>query len=525
MMVTKATHMIHGGLHLDEQKAPACDYPIRNADIADQFTLPLNMHAGVDAIPVVTVGQHVSRGQLVASADGNLSANIHSPVNGIVSAIEPRPMSSRSGFAEMAIVIDGKDSAWPVTDTRKWVTALSETPQAIYQAIQQAGIVGLGGAGFPTAVKVAASNEAKTLLVNGAECEPYICCDDRTMRDFAEEVIAGSFLLAKAANCDFIEIGTEDNKPEAISSMEQVINELPEHMQKRIKIIVCPTRYPMGGERQLLEAITGKQVPSSTYPAELGYLVQNIGTVLAVFNMMCRDEPLISRMVTITGKAVTNPGVYEVLLGTPIKQVLQQAGLDDSILFKVIHGGPMMGYPVQEVSAPVTKITNCLIAATAEELPPLPEEEPCVRCGKCTEVCPASLLPQQLYWFSKSEEFDKAESHKIHDCIECGLCSFVCPSHIPLVDYYRFAKSEIRRQNEARIKSDRSKIKFDARNERLKQEQLEKARIKAEKAKQRAANKEANMDANRAKQDAVAAALARVKAKKDAVDGSEGTDK
>ena len=524
MTVAKTTHMIHGGLHLDEQKAPACDYPIRNADIADIFTLPLNMHAGMDAIPSVTVGQEVARGQIIASADGSLSANIHSPVNGVVKAIEPRPMSSRSGMAEMAIVIQGRDSVWPVTESRSWITALSETPQAIYEAIQQAGIVGLGGAGYPTAVKVAASHEAKKLLLNGAECEPYICCDDRTMRDFAEQVIAGSFLIAKAANCDLIEIGTEDNKPEAISAMEQVINELPEHMQKRIQIFVCPTRYPMGGERQLLEAITGKQVPSSTYPAELGYLVQNIGTALAVYNIMCHNEPLISRMVTITGKAVANPGVYQVLLGTPIGHALSQAGLDDTQLYKVIHGGPMMGYPVQDLTTPVTKITNCLIAATAEELPPLPEEESCVRCGKCTEVCPASLLPQQLYWFSKSEEFEKAEAHKIHDCIECGLCSYVCPSHIPLVDYYRFAKSEIRQQTEARIKSDRSKVKFDARNERLEQERLEKERIKAEKAKQRAANKAANPEAKKANQDAVAAALARVKAKKDAAAENKEAD-
>ncbi len=510
MTVVNAAHKIHGGLHLVEHKAPACDVPIRTAEIAEEFIVPLNMHAGLDAIAEVNVGQQVRQGQILAHGNGTMSANIHSPVEGIVKAIEARPMSSRSGLAEMAIVIQATNRNWPRNSSRKWLTALSEPPQTISDAIERGGIVGLGGAAFPTAVKLAASKPAKTLLINGAECEPYICCDDRTMRDYAEEVIAGSFLLAKAANCDLIEIGTEDNKPEAINMLSQIIRDLPEHMQKRIKIIVCPTKYPMGGEKQLLEAITGRQVPESTYPAELGYLVQNVGTALAVYNMMCRDEPLISRMVTVTGEAIANPGVYEVLLGTPIKQLLAQAGVDDSKLYQVIHGGPMMGYPLLDLNSPVTKTTNCLIAATLDEIPPLPHEEPCVRCGKCTEVCPASLLPQQLYWFAKSEEFEKAESHKIHDCIECGLCSYVCPSYIPLVDYYRFAKSEIKQQAQARIKSDRSKVKFDARNERLEQERLEKERIKAEKAKQRAANKEANKD----KSDAVAAALARVKLKK-----------
>ena len=507
---TTTSHNIHGGLHLDEKKAPACDVPIKEGEIPKTVTLPLNMHAGVDAIPVVEVGQNVYRGQIIAEAEGQVSANIHSPANGTIIAIEPRSMSSRSGLPELSIVIQTNGDSGSLEQASRWIDALKEPPEKIAQTIEAAGIVGLGGAGFPTATKIAASVDAKKLLLNGAECEPYICCDDRTMRDYAEEVIAGAFLIAKAAECDFIEIGTEDNKPEAISAMDDVINHLPEHMQKRIKLFVCPTKYPMGGEKQLLEAITGKQVPSSTYPAELGYLVHNIGTALAVYNCMTRSEPLISRMVTLTGEAIAHPGVYHLLLGTSINDALLMAGVDESKLNKVIHGGPMMGYPIQNLEAPITKITNCLIAATAEELPSLPEEEPCIRCGQCAEVCPATLLPQQLYWFARSEEFEKAEAFKIHDCIECGLCSYVCPSYIPLVDYYRYAKSEIKQLNAAKVKSDRSKIKFDARNDRLEQERLEKERIKAEKAKQRAANKAANKDKN----DAVAAALARVQAKK-----------
>ncbi len=520
MNVINTTHSIHGGLHLDEKKAPACNVAIQEGEIPDMVVLPLNMHAGREAVTIVEVGENLYRGQIIAEAEGQVSANIHSPVNGKVVAIEPRPMSSRSGLPEMAIVIQTTETEIVRETPCDWIEALTESPEVIAQSIEAAGIVGLGGAGFPTASKIAASANARKLLINGAECEPYICCDDRTMRDYAEQVIGGAFLLAKAAACDFIEVATEDNKPEAIDAIKDVLNTLPEHMQKRIQLYVCPTKYPMGGERQLLEAITGQQVPSNTYPVELGYLVHNIGTALAVYNCMTRSEPLLSRMVTLTGEAIRRPGVYHLLLGTTVKDAIAMAGVDETILTKVIHGGPMMGYPLQNLDAPITKITNCLIAATADEIPPLPEEQPCIRCGQCVDVCPATLLPQQLYWFARSEEFEKAASFKIHDCIECGLCSYVCPSHIPLVDYYRYAKSEIKQLDQARIKSERSKVKFDARNDRLEQERMEKERIKAEKAKQRAANKAANKDKN----DAVAAALARVKAKKAQSQQSNDTD-
>ena len=515
-IVTKATHKFHGGLHLNDCKAPACDVPLNTCTMPAELVIPLNMHAGVDAEPTVSVGDNVTAWRIIATGVGPVSANIHSPASGVVTHIEPRPMISRSGIEEMAIVIATEAEIESQEPPADWFDELSQPPEAIHAQISGAGIVGLGGAGFPTGTKIASSLDAKTLLINGAECEPYISCDDRTMRELGTEVIAGAFLIAKAAGCDYIQVGIEDNKPEAISKLEAVIQALPGHLQKRISIQVCPTRYPMGGEKQLLETITSNQVPSGTYPAEIGYLVQNVGTALAVYEAVVLNKPLISRIVTMTGKAVSKPGNYRVPIGTPVSHLLKEAGVNTSECHQLIHGGPMMGYPLADQDRPISKLTNCLIAATVDEIPELPTEQPCIRCGQCAEVCPAKLLPQQLLWFSKSEELEKAEQFKINDCIECGLCAYVCPSHIPLVDYYRFTKSEIRIQTRDRLKAERSKVKFDARNERIEQERLEKERIKAEKAAARAAKKAAGGDdaTDQAKKDAVAAALARVKAKK-----------
>ena len=509
MITSQSQYKFHGGLHLPENKTPASDSELRLCELPSELVVPMNMQAGADAEPVVTIGEHVTVGQCIAEAEGAMSSSIHSPVTGTVTAIEPRPMSSRSGLAELAIVIKKTDSSAIYTETQSFESAMATAPEAIVEIIQSHGIVGLGGAVFPTATKINASHDVTTLLINAVECEPYICCDDATMRAHAYEVLAGSLLLARAAGCAKIQIGTEDNKPEAIAALQNAIANLTEDYQTRFELIVCPTVYPTGGERQLIEVITGKQVPSGTYPAELGYLVQNVGTALAVYEAMTQSQPLISRMVTVTGQGVSNPGVYRVAIGTPIKHLLDIAGADSNAVSKVIHGGPMMGYPIIDTSAPITKRTNCIIAATETEVPPLPDEQPCIRCGDCAIVCPVSLLPQQLFWFSRSEEYEKAEAFKIHDCIECGLCAYVCPSNIPLVDYYRFTKAEIKAQNLAREKSDRSKEKFDARNDRLERERLEKERIKAQKAKERAAKNDAA-----SKNDAVAAALARVKAKK-----------
>lgn len=523
MTVLRSKYKFHGGLHLPERKTPASDQRIQDCSMPETLTIPLNMHAGVDAVPLVRAGQSVNFGQKIAQAEGFVSSDIHSPCNGVIEAIETRPIASRSGLDELVIVIKtnpmsehgqveqaSEDEVQPV---RTMIEALSLRQSQIQLAIAESGIVGLGGAGFPTATKIKSSEQANNLLINGAECEPYICCDDRTMRDHADAVLGGAFLISKASGCAYIEIAIEDNKPEAISSMEAAIERLPSHMQRAVKVIICPTLYPSGGERQLLNIITGKEIQSGQYPASIGYQVQNVGTALAVFEMLTLNQPLVSRIVTVTGDAVSKPGNYRVPIGTSVKHLLEQADFDESNCRTVVHGGPMMGYPIADTERPITKLTNCIIAASAEEMPELATEQPCVRCGQCAEVCPVRLLPQQLFWFSRSEEFDKAEQFKLPDCIECGLCAYVCPSNIPLVDYFRFAKSEMKKQSLARIKSDKSKIRFDARNDRLEQEQLEKARIKAEKAKLRAQKRQQGADTD-AKIDAVAAALARVKAKK-----------
>ena len=502
---------IHGGIHPAENKHQSLLKPIENAGIPAQLILPLAQHIGAPASPIVNVGDRVLKGQMIAEAKGFVSAPVHAPTSGTIAAIESRVIPHPSGMSASCIVIDtdGKDE-WIEHHGVEDYSTLSKLD--LVDRIRQAGIAGMGGAGFPAAVKLSTRDDKpiETLILNGTECEPYITADDILMRERAAEIIAGAEILRHIIkpNKETL-IGVEDNKPEGIAALKKAAE------GTGIEIVVFPTKYPSGGEKQLIQILTGKEVPSGGLPSDVGIVCQNIGTATAIYRAIQFGEPLISRITTVTGEACGQAQNYEVLLGTPVQYLLDKSGFDKENCIRLIMGGPMMGYTLQDTAVPVVKTSNCILAPTVAELPPPPPAQACIRCGMCAEACPVSLLPQQMYWFSRAQEHEKLENHQLFDCIECGACSYVCPSNIPLVQYYRASKAEIRQAQQDKIKAERSKERFEARTARLEQEEAEKeakraARMAAAKAKAAAA-----ADAPEAsKADIIQAALERSKAKK-----------
>ncbi|MGO2136640.1 MAG: electron transport complex subunit RsxC [Marinobacter sp.] len=466
-----------GGVHPAEHKQISTSRPIQVAGIPGQLVLPLQQHIGEPAKPVVDIGDRVLKGQKIANVDHGMGVPVHAPTSGVIERIGNHPVPHPSGMSDTCIVLipDGKDEwceRYPVSDYRKL------DRDQVLEIILSAGISGMGGAGFPTNIKLKPPRDRKvdTLILNGAECEPYITADDLTMRERADEVVAGLKVMAWILRPERCVIGIEDNKPEAATALREAIQ------GTKIEIAIIPTKYPSGGEKQLIQILTGMEVPSGGIPADIGVMCQNVGTALAVGQAILEGTPLISRTVTATGDAVGKPGNFEVLLGTPMDYLLEQACLQPDRANRLVLGGPMMGYTLTTTAVPVIKTSNCIIAATASELPAPPPEQACIRCGQCAEVCPMELLPQQLFWHAKATEFEKAEHLNLFDCIECGACSYVCPSSIPLVQYYRYAKGEIRVQRAEQLKADRARERFEARQERLDREQQEKDLRRKERA-------------------------------------------
>jgi electron transport complex protein RnfC len=510
-----------GGIHPEENKHLSTARPIEQASLPERLILPLQQHIGAPAEACVSVGERVLKGQTIATVTGTLGVPVHAPTSGTIEAIGMHPVPHPSGMSDWCIILapDGQDQ-WAEREAIPDYRSLDR--ETVLQRIRDYGIAGLGGAGFPTNIKLRPPKDRKvsTLILNGAECEPYITADDMAMRERADEIVSGLRIMAWILRPERCVIAVEDNKPEAIEALRKATE------NTQTEVVVIPTKYPSGGEKQLIQILTGMEVPSGGIPADIGVMCQNTGTAIAVSRAVHQGEPLISRITTITGRAVSNPGTFEVLLGTPIEHLLKQAGLDEQRLHRLILGGPMMGYTLETPGVPVVKTTNCVIAATAEELPTPPPEQPCIRCGMCAEACPMELLPQQLFWHSKAGELEKAEHLNLFDCIECGACSYVCPSSIPLVQYYRAAKGEIRIQQAEHLKADRARERFEARQARLEREQQEKEQRKRDRARAaaeaqakkqaEAANAEAEgqpADDRAAKSTLVEEALARKKAK------------
>jgi electron transport complex protein RnfC len=459
----------HGGLHLPGDKNASTRTPVGRAPLPAHLILPLQQHIGETATPLVKVGEHVLKGQKLAAAEGYVSVPLHASSSGTVVEIGDRPVPHPSGLKAPCIVIetDGRDSTLEMRERPAWRELQAS---ALRNLIREAGIVGLGGAGFPSFIKLNAGPrmQVDTLILNGAECEPSITCDDMLMRERAGEVLAGADIMRHVLQARACVIGVEDNKPQAMAALRQAASQYED-----IDIIAIPTLYPTGGEKQLIRVLTGKEVPSHGLPLDIGIVCHNVGTAAAVARAVLHGTPLISRIVTVSGGAVTQPGNLEVRIGTPVADLIQYCGADPDAVGQAIIGGPMMGYALHDLQAPVIKTTNCVLTRRGDELRPAPRAMPCIRCGKCAEVCPVKLLPQQLYWYAHARDFDKTQDYNLFDCIECGCCAYVCPSHIPLVQYYRFAKTEIWQQERDKHKADIARKRHEFRLERLEREKRE----------------------------------------------------
>lgn len=515
----------HGGLKLDGHKKISTTTAIKKAQLPELLIIPVQQHIGHAPDILVKVGDQVLKGQCIANASDNISASIHAPSSGKITAIDKQAVAHPSGIKDVCISLqtDGKDE-WRTRNPIK-ENYLQKNCHDILDIIKEAGIVGLGGATFPTAAKLQTCDQKNinTLIINGAECEPYITCDDVLMRERSEHIILGVQILQHVLSVENTVIAIEDNKTEAISSMRQAVNTFS---AKNIHISSIPTLYPSGGEKQLIKIITDKEVPAKGRPADIGILCQNIATAYSIYQAVYLDEPIISRIVTVTGNAIQQAGNFETLIGTPMSELIDQAGGYKDNIVSLVMGGPMMGFALPSDELPVTKACNCLLTNNSED-PQQATAKACIRCGECAEVCPANLLPQQLFWYSSSKNFDRAQDLNLFDCIECGCCSTVCPSHIPLVQYYRFAKTEIWAQEKERSKSDIARQRHESREERIATEKSareEKLRLKKEMLAKKKVE-EGKAEAVDPKKAAIEAALARVKAKKDAsIEKPKNTD-
>lgn len=464
----------HGGIHLRDEKDFSTGQPVTQAPLPELLTIPLQQHIGEPAKPVVRVGDWVLKGQKIADPQGYVSAPVHASSSGTVVAIEERPVPHPSGLSATCVVIktNGLDE-WaklpgPLDDYAHI------DPSVVRERIRWAGIVGLGGAAFPTSVKLNPGSEypVRTLVINGAECEPYISCDDMLMRERAGHIVQGVSIIQHLLHAQECLIGIEDNKPEAIEAMRLALAE--SDIKESTQVCAIPTLYPSGGEKQLIRVLTGKEVPTNEIPARIGILCQNVGSVAAVADAVMEGKPLISRYVTLSGRGIAKPQNLEARIGTPIRELIEAAGGLNGEVRKLVLGGPMMGFALGSDEVPVTKAANCVLALSAGESPDPAPALPCIRCGKCAKVCPANLLPQQMYWYARSKDLDKVQDYNLFDCIECGCCAQVCPSHIPLVQYYRYAKTESWAREQEKRAAEHARARHEAREARL--ERLERER-------------------------------------------------
>ncbi|MGI9257363.1 MAG: electron transport complex subunit RsxC [Gammaproteobacteria bacterium] len=456
-----------GGLRLVARKRMSTALHINRDFVPRNLTIPMTQQAGPAAVPLVEVGQTVHRGQLIGEPGESPSTAVHASLSGHVTAVERRTVPGGNQLIQAdCVVIKVDPEATASTAEVRWPESRSEQ----LETLRNAGIVGLGGAAFPTAAKLRKNDGCHTLILNGAECEPYISCDDVLMREHAREVLAGARTMIELLDAKRCLVAVENDKPVAAEAITAAIDEIGDN---RISLARVPTVYPAGGERQLVEILTGEEVPSGDYPIACGCVCQNVGTAYAINRLLRHGEPLLTRIVTVTGEGITDPQNVEVPIGTPIKELIDHCGGYTEDVTRLIHGGTMMGYAISTDELPVTKATNCVIAAHDSEVRDRYDEWPCIRCGDCAEVCPARLLPQELLRYSRSFEFEELDGLGLRDCIECGCCDVVCPSQIPLTAYFRGAKHAWAKHEQHQELADTSYIRFLSKQERLQLEQAE----------------------------------------------------
>jgi len=463
---------IRGGVHADEHKAVTAGQPIvTDFPLPKKLYIPLQQHVGKPAEPLIRVGDNVLKGQLLAYSQGMISAPVHAPSSGIILDVNDYPAPHPSALPIRTIVLetDGKDE-W--LKTQGVADPFELTPEDISLRVGAAGIVGLGGATFPTAVKLnmGRENRIDTLIINGAECEPYLSCDDRLMQERAEQIIDGVRLMLHGMKTGHAVIAIEDNKPQAYLAMQSAASLYP-----LIKVMQIPTRYPMGWDRQLIRYVTGREVPVGCRSSEIGVTIHNVGTAHAVHKAIRHGQPLVSRVITVSGCAVARPMNVEVPLGTLISEVFSFCQVNTEQTARIIMGGPMMGDSLPHTGLPTVKATSGVLALTQSELKNT-DEQPCIRCASCISVCPAGLRPLDMANNIRINQLDTAVDLGLKDCISCGCCSYICPSNIPLVQYFKYASGEVLARQQAQHKSEQTKRLIDARNarmERIAQQQRE----------------------------------------------------
>ncbi|MFA5826777.1 MAG: electron transport complex subunit RsxC [Gallionellaceae bacterium] len=484
---------LRGGVHPEGRKDLSAQRHIRTLPLPKKLYVPLQQHIGAPATPVVQIGDHVLKGQLIASAQGTVSSAIHAPTSGIVTALGDHVAPHPSGLPVPTITLesDGEDK-WIARQVLDDPFALSA--EDIAARVAAAGIVGLGGATFPAALKLnlSRSSGVQTLIMNGGECEPYLTCDDRIMRERAVQIVEGIRLIAAAVAAGEILVGIEDNKPEAIAAMQAAAQDTA------VKIVVMPSMYPMGSEKQIIQVLTGREIPAGGRPADIGVLVHNVATAFAVQQAIRCGSPLLSRIVTVSGGAIRTPCNVEALVGTPVQELIDFADGYTQAAARLVLGGPMMGQQFTNTNVPVVKGTSGVLALTPEEIGQA-EASPCIRCSTCVRACPVGLLPLEMAAHIRVADLSGAVALGLKDCIACGSCSYVCPAHIPLVHYFNYAKGDLAAQERAKLKQEATKKMANARNERM-------ARIERERAEAAAKRKAAREAKERAAKEAAAKA-------------------
>lgn len=453
---------IRGGAKVAGRKELTADAPIQQSPIPRMLHVPLQQHIGGPAVPIVSVGNRVKKGQLIAASKGRVSAPVHAPTSGFVTRIGNYLAPHPSGLPVLTLSLepDGRDEWGELPEPLDLATV---EPKEIARRVSEAGVVGMGGAAFPSAVKLSMGEDydLDSLILNGAECEPYLTCDDRLMRERAAETVIGIRYMMKALGVEKAYIAIEDNKPDSFDSMQQASRDY-----SGIETVYVPARYPMGSSAHLVQAITGRETPASGRTADLGVVVNNVATAYAVYEACCHGRPSISRIVTLSGKAVRHPANYDALIGTPIADLVQQSGGLVEEPQKLLMGGPMMGQPLPNLDVPIIKGTCGVLLMLGDEIP---EQKimPCISCGSCVTVCPAGLLPMDMMSRLDHEDVDGAEEIGLRDCISCGSCNYVCPSHIPLVQFFNYGKGKLKEKDKDKGRHDRIKILTEQREKRM----------------------------------------------------------
>ena len=526
----------HGGLRLPEHKSESTMRGIVRCALPARLFVPLGQHAGEPALACVVLGQRVRRGERIGQAQADRSAHVHAPARGVVVAVAANavtidvyamaavadtaatnvhpvptdidtvttrlhaaPTDIDAATIDACVAVTGTDAAMtahPAEDSECRLPPLdwqSCEPAQIVARIAEAGIAGLGGAAFPTAEKLA--HPCRVLILNGAECEPWIACDDALLRESAYEVVQGGRVLQRAVGAPRVLLAIEDRMTQALAAARAALEGSDD-----IEIVAVPTIYPQGGERQLIEALTGEQVPAGGLPRDLGVIVHNVGTAAAAWRAVAHGEALVSRIVCVTGPGVASPGNYEVAFGTPIAHLVAQASGYTANAARLLLGGPMMGVALPDDAVPIDQRSNCVLVLGAGEVRRSAPTLPCIRCGDCAQACPANLLPQQLHLFLRAGDEARALEHGLMACIECGCCDLVCPSQLPLAEQFRLGKHAARERARAVAAANAARGRFEARNARL-------ARVAQERAQREAERKPSASSA-------VQAALERAKARR-----------